>query len=410
MIRSVELVSTGTELLSGRTLNRHAQVLGGHLLPLGIVLDRDTTVPDDIAGIEQAVSSALERVDVVVVSGGLGPTSDDVTRDAVARLTGRGIVMDETSRASLRTRCQLAGRLVTEQTERQALVVEGAEALPNSVGLAPGERVEWKGKTLFLLPGPPDEFLAVLVEHVMPRLREMCGRTIASRTLMTCGIGESDIVARFEEAGFPPGGLDIAYSAAPGRVEITISSPEGDEDLAASAAAEARELIGEYVYAEERLGIEEVVGRLLAGRGATVAVAESCTGGLIGHKLTSVSGSSVYFLGGVVAYSNDAKMRELGVDPGVLQREGAVSETVARAMADGVRERWGADYGVGVTGIAGPTGGTPEKPVGLVFVAVADAKRTWARKLNFTGHRERIKEWSGQMALDLLRRRLVESP
>ena len=409
MTRAVELVSTGSELLSGRTLNRHAQVLGDHLHELGLKLLRDTTVPDDIDLIQEAIESALRRVDIVLVSGGLGPTSDDVTREAIAKMLGRTIVMDEPSVEALRQRFRRMGRAVTEQGERQARVVEGAAALSNSVGAAPGERIELDKKVIFVLPGPPREFLAVLEEHVIPWLKKNLDPIAkpAERMFLVCGLGESDIVLRFETAGFPPDGLDVAYSAAPGRVEIRIAAPPEKGKLVEDSGSEIRRLLGDNIFSEQPLEMEEVIGRLLVQQKATLATAESCTGGLIGHRVTTVSGSSNYYLGGVIAYSNDVKIRELGVSGETLKQFGAVSEAVAREMAVGVRQRCESDFGLAVTGIAGPTGGTPEKPVGLVFIALADRHTSWVKRIQFPGTRPWIKEWASQMALDLLRRRLI---
>ena len=408
MSPGVELVTTGSELLSGRTLNRHAQTLGRVLHTLGLNLLRDTTVPDDVKVIEEAISSALKRADIVFVSGGLGPTSDDVTREAIARLLGRAVVRHGPSVEAMRERYRKGGWVLTEQSERQANVVEGSDVLPNSVGAAPGQRIEADGKTIFILPGPPREFLAVLEAHVVPWLRANLGPLPphAERTLMVCGIGESNIVAIFEKNGFPPAGIDAAYSAAPGRIEITLSSPTRETGAVDAAAERAKELLAPNVFAEGRLALEEVVGRLLTDRRATLATAESCTGGLIGHRVTNVDGSSHYYLGGVVAYSNEAKARDLGVAFDAINKHGAVSEEVARQMAVGVRKRFGSSYGLAVTGIAGPTGGTSDKPVGLVCIAIADGREICARQFRFLGDRENIKEWSSQMALDLLRRRL----
>ena len=404
----VELVSTGAELLSGRTMNRHAAVLGDRLRPLGMKLVRDTTVPDDIGLIEEAVSSALKRVDVVVVSGGLGPTSDDVTREAVAHLLNRRIVMDATALDALRKRFQAMGRAVTEQQERQTKVLEGAVALLNPVGAAPGQRLELDGKVIFILPGPPREFLAVLEKRVLPFLREKAGalKPLVEKIFIVCDIGESDIVAIFEKAGFPPLGIDVAYCATPGSIEVRLTSADNDEDAVNRAAETARPLLGDCIFAEEQQEMEEVIGQLLRREKATLATAESCTGGLISHRITSVSGSSDYYLGGIVAYANEVKIRELNVNANVLNRFGAVSEEVARQMARGVRERFNSDYGLGVTGIAGPTGGTPEKPVGLIYAAIADNTRVWVRRRCFSSDRSTIKTWSSQMAFDLLRYRL----
>jgi nicotinamide-nucleotide amidase len=407
MRREVELVTTGTELLIGRTVNRHAFVLGDRLGTIGFNLVRDTTVRDDASSIREAIQSALERSDVVFVSGGLGPTSDDITRDVLAEFLRRKVVSDSPALQAMTVRYQKLGRVVTEQARRQALVLEGACVLPNPVGMAPGERIDLDGKVLFLLPGPPREFSAILEEHVLPWLREKAGGApVAEHVFLLCGIGESDIANRLEQAGFNPPGVEIAYCAAPGRIEVRLTSLAGDVPAVEKAAAVVRPLLGEFVFTEERAEMEDVVGRLLRQHEATLATAESCTGGLIGHRITSVGGSSDYYLGGVIAYSNEVKFRDLGVSENTLNRQGAVSEEVARQMAVGVQKKFNADYGLSITGIAGPTGGTPEKPVGLVYVAVADRTRSWVRRYCFASDRTTIKMWSSQMALDLLRRRL----
>ncbi len=405
---AVELVSTGAELLNGSTLNSHAQTLGGQLRMLGFRLARDTTVPDDLDAIAEAVRGALARVDYVVVSGGLGPTSDDVTRDAVARVLNRGIILDRDSLEQMRIKYRRLGRELAPVSERQALVLEGAVVLPNSAGMAPGERLNFGAKTLFILPGPPQEFSAVLTEHVLPWLRAQALGVTPPREqrFLVCGLGESDIGARLEVEGFPRPGMEVAYCAMTGRVEVRLAT--SDADALARAAADVRRVLGACIYSEDGAEMEVVVGRLLAERRATVATAESCTGGLLGGRLTAAAGSSLYYPGGVIAYSNTVKIRELGVAPDLIARCGAVSEETARAMAVGVRERFGADYGVAVTGIAGPGGGTVDKPVGLVYLAVADAQATVARRHQFTGARARIRDWTVQFALDLLRRRLLE--
>ena len=410
---SVELVTTGAELLSGRTVNRHAQTLGAALAPLGLRLVRDTTVPDDLAAIVEAIRGALARVDLVIVSGGLGPTSDDVTRDALGAIAGRTLVMDAEALRRIVDRYTRSGRAMNASVERHALVLEGAAVLQNSDGLAPGERLDLDGKTVFLLPGPPREFQSVLNEHVLPWLRaHAAGTPPAVRLFQVCGIGESDIVTRLTPLGFPPPGLDdVAYCAQPGRVEIRLSAPPAQQAALEQAARQVRDGLGANIFAEARVELAAVVAQLLLARGATLATAESCTGGLVGHRLTNLSGSSAWYLGGVVAYANASKVRDLGVPAATIEREGAVSEATARAMAEGVRARFGSDFGLAVTGIAGPTGGTPEKPVGLVWMAVADARGTAAWQRRFAGSRDVNKDWASQMAIDLLRRRLqgVES-
>ncbi len=404
----VELVSTGLELLSGRTVNTHAHTLARHLAPLGLRLLRDTTVPDDLPVIRQAVAEALQRVDVVVVSGGLGPTSDDLTREAVAELAGVGLVMHEPSRLAICERYARTGRVLNDSVERHALVLEGAEVLMNPVGLAPGEDIHLNGQRIFLLPGPPHEFEAILSELVVPRLARLAPEAPPEmRMFQVCGIGESDLISRLGGDAFPGPGLEVAYCASIGRVEVRLWSPRDNKAQLDQVAARFRAVAGPHLYAERPVVLEEVVAELLGAQRLTLATAESCTGGLLSHRLTNVAGSSAWFQGGVVAYANEVKVRDLGVDGELLSTEGAVSEAVARQMAEGVRRRFGTDLGVGVTGIAGPGGGTEQKPVGLVYCAVADARGVVAREHRFSGRRAIVKDWSAQMALDLVRRRLA---
>jgi nicotinamide-nucleotide amidase len=405
----VELVSTGNELLSGRTVNLHAQTIGARLGELGIPLARDTTVGDNPRDIEDALRGALSRADVVVVTGGLGPTMDDLTRDAVASVTGRGIVMDEGSLERIRFRYTKTGRAMNPSVARHALVLEGAEVLSNSVGLAPGERIAWEGKTIFLLPGPPRELKAVLEEHVLPWIRvhvPVPSRPYV-RTFQVCGIGESDLMTRLEKKGFVAGEVFMETCAQPGRVEVRLKTATGLRDAVDRATAVLREAAGDYLFAEGTATMAEVVADLLRARSATLATAESCTGGMIGARLTDLAGASAWYVGGVVAYSNDSKVRDLSVNAAVLERWGAVSGEAARQMAEGIRRRFAAAYGLAVTGIAGPTGGSAEKPVGLVYAAVSDERGQVDREFRFGGDRASIREWSSALALDLLRRRLL---
>lgn len=404
----LELVSTGLELLTGRTVNTHAHTLARQLAPLGIRLLRDTTVPDDRLVIRQAVADALQRVDLVVVSGGLGPTSDDLTREAVADLVGVGLVMHEPARQAIRDRYARLGRVLNDSVERHALVLEGADVLINPVGLAPGEDVHWEGRRIFLLPGPPHEFDAILTEHVVPRLARLAPEAPPElRMFQVCGMGESDLVTRLGGDAFPGPGLDVAYCASIGRVEVRVWGPRERLTELERAAARVRSVAGPHIYAERAAMLEEVVAEQLLAARLTLATAESCTGGLVAHRLTNVAGSSAWFMGGVVAYANEAKVRDLGVQPATLDQEGAVSAAAACQMAEGVRARFGTGVGLGVTGIAGPSGGTASKPVGLVYCAVADAQGTVVREHRFAGRRSIVKEWSAQMALDLVRRRLA---
>lgn len=405
---TVELVATGTELLNGRSVNTHAQRLARALMPLGLRLSRETTVPDDRATIADAVREALRRATVVVVSGGLGPTEDDVTREALADLLNASLQLDEGSLARLRERCERYGQRLTDSRRRQAHVLAGATVLPNPVGAAPGQRMDLKdGPTLFLLPGPPREFEAMLTEHVVPWLRERFGRAhIVEHVCMVCGIGESDVIERLLAMRFDPRPFELAYCAAPGQLEVRLTGSSEHASELSARAQQLSEILRPDLYSERRENLADVVARLLTAQGATVAVAESCTGGLIMHRLTSVPGSSRWFRGGVVAYANEIKTRWLDVPEGMLRKHGAVSEQVACAMAETTRRRFEVEFGLATTGIAGPTGGTPEKPVGLVCWALADGRGTLARSRRFAGDRELVRQWAAQCTIDLLRRRL----
>lgn len=401
MTPRVELVTTGAELLNGRVINRHAAWLGDQLERIGWRLDRDTTVPDDLDAIREALTSALARCPFVMVTGGLGPTSDDVTRDVAAAWAGSRVVMHEPTRQFVLEVYRSRNKPLNDTVERHALVVEGAEVLENRHGLAPGEKLTVGDRTLFLLPGPPREFQGVLRDHVLPFLVSLgCASPCRMQVFQSVGLGESDIAARLEGLGFNRLCVDTAYCAEPGRVSIRLRERLGHEaDFDAAVDLVRRELAA-AIYAETDDTVEVVLGCRLMASGLTIAVAESCTGGLIGQRLTAIPGSSAYFRGGVIAYHNEVKMRQLGVASELLSEYGAVSEPVAAAMARGVREALGSDLGLAVTGIAGPGGGSPEKPVGLVFVAVADAQRVCVRTLRLGGGREVIREAAATIALD----------
>ncbi|MCO5044865.1 MAG: CinA family nicotinamide mononucleotide deamidase-related protein [Kiritimatiellae bacterium] len=407
MKATVELVSTGAELLSGRTLNTHTQTLARYLAELGLELSRETSAPDDRIAIRDAVRDALARASVVIVTGGLGPTSDDVTRDAVAEVVGAEIVLHTATREAIRQRYERTNRIWSEKVSRHALVLSSADVLENRAGLAPGEAIQWQGRRLFLLPGPPNEFEAVLQDHVMPRLKAVADVLPLQRVFQVAGLGESDIVRLLPEEEFPGPDVSVAYCASPGLVEIRLSALPSAAAVHARAVALVRERLGEWVFAEQRVDLETVVVEALRAAGKTVALAESCTGGLLGHRLTNVPGSSEVFLGGIVAYANASKIRDLGVPADLLEREGAVSPEVALAMAKGVRARFGSDIGVGVTGIAGPSGGTPQKPVGLVYLSVADEAGAKVEELRMGGPRATIKQTTSQRALDMVRRRVA---
>ncbi len=404
-------MATGSELLSGRSVNTHAQRLARGLDALGLALARETTVPDDVAALREAVGEALARAQVVFVSGGLGPTCDDLTREALGGLLGRPVVTDPATLEALRARYARMGREFTAARRRQAEVIAGAEVLHNPAGAAPGQCIETAGALLVVLPGPPVEFEALLAAEVLPRLRARYGAGAApEHVFLVCGPGEADIVERLAAAGFKPSGVRLAYGASPGRIEVRLRGDGADPAGLAEAAGRLRALLGADCYAERNMGIEERVGALLREQGRTLAVAESCTGGLVGYRVTAVAGSSAYFLGGVIAYGNEVKVSHLGVPADRIGREGAVSAAVAVAMASGVRRRFGADYGLAVTGVAGPGGGTEHKPVGRVYVGLAGPDGVGHRRFQFAFGREMNRIVTAQVALDTLRRRLEGRP
>ena len=407
-----EIINTGTELLLGNVLNTHQQWLCRRLLEVGYRVDRQVCVPDTGEAIREAVREALGRADVVICTGGLGPTSDDITRDLVAQLLGRKLVMDEQVRAEIQKFFAKRNRPQPARTEVQALVPEGARVLPNAVGTAPGLAMEVAGgqfrkgtSWLFMLPGPPRELHPMFIEYALPMIRSVMplDERLACRTLRTSGIGElmveekiagplDDLVRR---------GLELGYCARTGEVDVRFV---GAPAMVSEAEQIVRKILGNYVFGIDDQRIEEVIVTMFTERKHKLAIAESCTGGLISHRITNVPGASAVLLAGMVTYSNEAKQKFLAVSAESLKEHGAVSEMVAREMAQGARERTPADYGLSVTGIAGPSGGSDEKPVGTVFIGLAGPDRLLAKKMYNPYDRETFKHVTSQQALDLLRR------
>ena len=416
----VELLTVGTELLLGFTLDSNASETARALAGAGITVARKTTVGDDRAAIRDAAGAALERSGTVVVTGGLGPTSDDVTREAVAELFGAPLEVDQALLSELERRWAefRPGRKLPDSNRSQAMVPRGATILPNPSGTAPGLWLEGERGVAVLLPGVPHEMRQLLADEVVPRLavraREggAAGLVTRSRTLRTTGITESGLqdalgglerdLAPVTLAFLPQGiGVDLRLTA--------WSLPHEEAERELDRAAELlRPQLGAHLFGEGDTDLAAVVLELLRGRGMKLAVAESCTGGLIGGRLTAVPGSSNVFLGGVICYSDASKMRDLDVDPGLLERHGAVSEQVAAALAAGVARRFGADATVAVTGIAGPGGGSAEKPVGTVWLAARAGSRERVLERRLPGGRREVRRRSAQAALDLLRRLLQD--
>lgn len=414
----VELINTGSELLLGKTLNTHLGFLAEALFPLGVRLQRQVCVPDG-AVIGDALKETFGRADVVLVTGGLGPTSDDITREIVAGLRGCPLRRDPGLVAGLEAFFASRGRRMLPENLRQADVPEGAEILLNPHGTAPGLFLageHGKGADggcspphLFLLPGPPRELHPMVDAEVLPRLRGMlpqdAGPPSLIRQLKFFGVGESEVANRLEEALSAIAGLEHGYCARPGEVELRFI---GAEASVAAAIALAKDAYPVQLFAEEDVSLEQAVVRMLAARGLTVATAESCTGGLIASSITDVAGASGVFRRGIVAYANEAKVDLLGVRQQDLDTHGAVSEPVARQMAEGALERSGADHAVAVTGIAGPSGGSEEKPVGTVYISLASARDVTATEKHvYPAERLTFKRMIAMRALDLVRRRLL---
>jgi len=415
----VELVNTGSELLLGRVLNTHQQWICRQLADLGWVVERQVAVADTGRDIRDAVREALCRADLVIVTGGLGPTSDDITRDLIAEMLNRKLAMDESIRESISRFFSSRNRPQPARTEVQALVPEGAIVLPNSHGTAPGLAMEvpadiFRGAPswLVMLPGPPRELRPMWKEHVVPLLKRLYApdESFVCRTLKTTGIGESrveEVIAK-HLADLVSGGLEIGYCARVGEVDVRFvcRGPNGAANVA-EAEKITRRLLRDHVFGVDDEQLETVLVRLLTERKQTLALAESCTGGFIANRVTNVAGSSAVLLAGLVTYSNEAKQEFLGVKQETLKVHGAVSEAVAREMAEGARRKVGADYAISVTGIAGPTGGTPEKPVGTVYVGLASANATKVVHSINAFDRETSKYVTSQQALELLRKAIL---
>lgn len=403
-----EIVFTGTELLLGQILNTHAQCLGQELTGMGIQVVRHTTVGDDWDELTGVIREALGRADLVITTGGLGPTSDDLTMHAVADVLGLPLVINETVRSWIEEYFNKRGQSVPENIFRQAYFPEGAAILPNAAGTAPGCIIEKESRMVVVLPGPPRELIPMFADHVVPFLSKKLARNtvLRFRVLRVTGVAEYAVQERLHGLG-EWGNPRIGYIAKPGEVYIRIAAEGRDaaeaERLVAEMAAEITRRLGEYVFAFDEEKIEETVVKLLVDAGYTVAFAESCTGGLVSARLTDVPGSSACFKGGVVAYANAVKERVLGVPAAVLEQQGAVSPETAVAMAEGIKRRLQTDIGVGITGIAGPTGGTAQKPVGLVYIAVVFPEETRVKEFNFPGRRFAVRQGAANAALKMLR-------
>jgi nicotinamide-nucleotide amidase len=416
LMRHAWIIATGTELALGQTVNTNGAWLAAQLAALGLRTERHVTVADDAVATRDVVLQAAQACDVVVVTGGLGPTDDDLTRQALADAAGVALELHPPSLEHLRAFFAARGREMPERNRVQALVPRGAQVLPNPCGTAPGVRIELHGTPCYALPGVPFEMRAMFAREVAPQLRPAADDAVLlSRRLHTCGLGESDIGMRLEDLMRRGRNPEVGTTAEFGIVGIRINAAA--ETRAAAEAGldeterEVRRRLGEVVFGRDEETLASVVGAILLAAGQTLSTAESCTGGMIGALLTDVPGSSRYYHGGVVAYANNAKTNLLGVGTALLAEHGAVSEPAARAMAQGVALAFGTGCGISVTGIAGPDGGTAQKPVGLVYIGLLIPSGVTVQECRFGGDSPRaaIRIRAARTALNLLRLQLLRA-
>lgn len=415
-LRTAEIIAVGSELLGTTRIDTNSLYLAGQLAPLGIQLRAKSVVGDDRAALAAIIKGALARADLLILTGGLGPTADDLTREAVADVLGLRLIEDATIVERIRARFASRGLEMPEINRRQAMVPETATVLPNPHGTAPGLLIEDGDRIVLLLPGPPRELQAVLAPVVDGALKARAsGERIHSVSLFVTGRTESHVEEAAQplysqwRTSSPP--IETTILATPGQIELHLFLRSNDDNAGKARLADAQarlvRVLGDDVFSTDGRKMEEVLGDLLAANGLTIAAAESCTGGLMMSRMTDVPGSSKWVIGGAVAYSNSVKTAFADVDPALIEQHGAVSEPVAMAMAEGIRTRLGTDVGVGITGIAGPTGGTPAKPVGTVAIAaVVPGSPKRVRMMQLYGNRTQFKFNAAQAAMDMVRRAL----
>ena len=407
-----EIIATGSELLSGGVPETNSIFLSEGLLLVGLETAFKTVVSDDEKDMEEALRRAMDRADAVIVTGGIGPTDDDITRKVIAKIVKRRLVLNEDAFKAIHARLSGRGREYVSSNDRQALIPAGARLLQNPVGIAPGFFLDEENTFIAVLPGVPKEMTAMFLEGLRPVLEERFGGKIfiRRRILHTCGVSESAVNQAIQDImkrGTPAVGLTVKETGVDIRIIASETGAERAQSLVDSTEAVIRERLGDAVYSVDGQPMEEVVGALLKQRRLKLSVAESCTGGLIGARITNIAGSSEYFERAAVTYSNPAKTEMLGVPKALLERYGAVSSEVAAAMARGIRQAAKTDLGLSVTGIAGPDGGTEQKPVGLVYTALASVQGVKTNEHRFLGNREQVRMKASQMALDMVRRHLI---
>ena len=407
---NAELIAVGTEILLGDIVNTDAQVISQGLSELGINVFYQTVVGDNPARLRHVVETARDRADIIITTGGLGPTLDDLTKETLATVFGKKMALHQPSLDRIKDFFQTIGREMTPNNEKQAWLPEGCTVFTNEWGTAPGCAFEAYGKHVLMLPGPPRECNPMWKECAMPYLYKLAGGCIVSRNIRVFGLGESNMEAilhdMMEQSKNPTIAPYAKTSECFARVTAKADTPAECEKLLEPVVEKICGLLGDDVYGVDVDSLEQVVGDGLRQRGMTLAVAESCTGGLLSKRITDVPGCSDYYLGGVCSYANEVKMNLLGVKKETLDTLGAVSPEVAEQMAEGVAKALGADVGVGITGVAGPGGGTEEKPVGLVYISVWHKGQHFTRKMKAANGRDRIRMQAASTALDLIRRNI----
>lgn len=400
-----EIIAVGSELLSPFRMDTNSLFLTRSLEEYGIRVIAKTVVGDDLLRMVNVFKNAFERADIVIVTGGLGPTVDDLTREALGEFLNLPLEFNAEILNSIQQRFANRGIRMPEINRKQAMVLRGAEVLENPNGTAPGLFLKSRGKQFFLLPGPPFE-MQPMWERYSPELLKT-DRPYQRKIFRIAMMPESTVDEMLKSVSSSLHNVDYTILASPSEIEVHLLAPQSAEDEFVQACAEIRAILGKRIYGEDTKSLQEVVGELLEKSKKRLATAESCTGGLLGDRITDVPGSSDYFERGVIVYSNEAKVDLLHVPPKLIAQHGAVSEPVAKAMAESIRKLASVDFGISITGIAGPDGGSVEKPVGTVFVGISDADQTVVEKFLFPGNRDRIKFMSTQAALNLLRLKLL---
>lgn len=407
-----ELIAVGTEILLGDIVNTDAQVISQGLSELGIDVYYQTVVGDNSKRLEQVIRQAKERADIIITTGGLGPTLDDLTKETLAQVFGKKLVLHEESLAHIRRFFAEMGKKMTQNNEKQAWLPEGCVPLHNDWGTAPGCAFEADGTHVIMLPGPPRECEPLFRYRAMPYLYPLAGGCIVSHNIRVFGLGESameeilhDMMASMDNPTIAPYAKTSECFA---RVTAKADTPEQAEHMLAPVVEQIVSTLGDSVYGVDVDSLEQVVGQLLTERGMTLSVAESCTGGLLSKRITDLPGASAYYKGGVCSYANEVKMNVLGVSEQTLETLGAVSPEVAEQMAAGVAKCMNTDVGVGITGIAGPGGGSEQKPVGLVYISVWVQGEHKTKEIRVSLGRDRVRNQAASTALDMIRRMLIQ--